>query len=279
MVTGVLLIDDPARVLQEAAVFLGGDPVRHNVILTLLHARVTSPEPGRYWVVDVDGTPGGVVFQSPLDFFATVTPMEPEAVVAVVDSIVQGGVVIPGVNGVAATAARFAGHWTERMKSAANPVEGARIYEVDEVLPAPPTAGALRLAEEADRHLLIEWSAAFQLETGDGAGNVERTVDRRLQAGQLWIWEDTEAAAMSGITDPVAGVVRIGPVYTPPDRRGQGYASALVARVSAAARRRGHRCILYTQLANPTSNSIYRALGYRAVDEVLRYKFLSTPGS
>jgi predicted GNAT family acetyltransferase len=79
--------------------------------------------------------------------------------------------------------------------------------------------------------------------------------------------------SMTGITDPVAGVVRIGPVYTPRDRRGRGYASALVAPLSAAARNQGHRCILYTQLGNPTSNSIYRALGYRVVDEVLRYEF------
>src|SRR6202034_1221050 len=89
MTPEVRLIDDPATVLEEADVFLGGDPVRHNVILTLLNARVTSPERGRYWIVDVDGTPGGVVFQSPLDFFATITPMEPEAVVAGVDSIVD----------------------------------------------------------------------------------------------------------------------------------------------------------------------------------------------
>jgi uncharacterized protein len=37
-----------------------------------------------------------------------------------------------------------------------------------------------------------------------------------------------------------------------------------------AARR---RCILYTDLGNPTSNSIYRRIGYRAVAECLRYRF------
>jgi predicted GNAT family acetyltransferase len=71
----------------------------------------------------------------------------------------------------------------------------------------------------------------------------------------------------------VATVVRVGPVYTPPERRGSGYASALVAATSSAALADGHRCILYTDLANPVSNSIYRALGYRAVAEGLRYRF------
>ena len=69
------------------------------------------------------------------------------------------------------------------------------------------------------------------------------------------------------------GVARIGPVYTPPDRRGRGYGSALVGAVSAAVRARGTRCILYTDLGNPTANSVYRRLGYRAVAEALRYRF------
>jgi hypothetical protein len=165
MGTGVRASGDPATVLVEAEAFLSGDPVRHNVILTLLHARIAFPEPGRYWIADVDGAPAGVVFQSPLDFFATITPMEPPAVAAVVDAIVEDGVILPGVNGAAATAARFAGQWTERTKSAASPVEGGRIYEVEKVIEAQPTAGALRPADEADRELLIDWMAAFQLET------------------------------------------------------------------------------------------------------------------
>ncbi len=62
-------------------------------------------------------------------------------------------------------------------------------------------------------------------------------------------------------------------MYTPPDRRNHGYGSALVAGVSTTLRTNGDRCILYTDLGNPTSNSIYRAIGYRAVSEVLRYEF------
>jgi len=78
---------------------------------------------------------------------------------------------------------------------------------------------------------------------------------------------------MAAISDPVAGAVRIGPVYTPPEQRRHGYASALVAQLSQGARSAGNRCLLYTDLANPTSNAIYRAIGYRPVTEVLRYRF------
>ena len=96
---------------------------------------------------------------------------------------------------------------------------------------------------------------------------------RRLTAGHLWLWEHDGPAALAALSDPMEGVARIGPVYTPPDRRGRGYGSGLVGAVSAAVRARGTRCILYTDLGNPTANSVYRRLGYRAVAEALRYRF------
>src|SRR5947208_12592772 len=105
-----------AEVLVRAGEFLRRDPVNHNLILTLLDLRVAEGEDGRYWVVSCDGAPSGVVFQSPVYYPATMTPMEADAVVAVVDAIVAQGVALPGVNGEAATAARFAGHWAERTK-------------------------------------------------------------------------------------------------------------------------------------------------------------------
>ena len=36
---------------------------------------------------------------------------------------------------------------------------------------------------------------------------------------------------------------------------------------------RGLRCVLFTDLANPTSNAIYRRIGYEAVAEILGYDF------
>jgi len=260
-------------VLQEADSFLRSDPVRHNVILTLLHKRVANPSPGRYWVVDLDGRTAGVAFQSPLDFPATVTPMPREAATATVDAIVDQRVRLPGVNGEAATTARFAGHWTERTKSAARPVQGQRIYEVDVVRPGAPVSGRVRPGRDADRELLVRWFEDFGAATGDSSGDAAEVVDLRLAAGQLWVWDDDGPMAMAGLSAEVAGVVRVGPVYTPPERRGRGYASALVGATSGAVRAQGHRCILYTDLGNPTSNGIYRALGYLAVEEALKYMF------
>lgn len=264
----------PKRLLEVGGAFLRQDPVRHNVILTILDARIAHPEPGRYWIAHADGIARGVALQSPTHFFATVSLMTHETVTMVVDAIVDQGVDLPGVTGEAATAAGFAGHWAERTRSAAHPVQGQRIYEAAEVVPAAHTKGRLRAANEGDRKLLVSWFEEFEAESGAAGGHpAAETVDRRLPAGHLWIWDDGQPVAMAGLSDPVAGVVRVGPVFTPRKQRSHGYASGLVAALTTGVQARGHRCILYTDIANPTSNSIYRAIGYRAIDEALRYDF------
>jgi predicted GNAT family acetyltransferase len=273
MTVGVSATEDPESVLDLAHDFLVSDPVRHNLILTLLHARIAHPEPGQYWIVGDQHRIAGVVFQSPVGYFATMTPMSAESVVAAADAVVDHGVHLPGVNGEAATVARFAGHWTERTSSAAHPTLGQRVYEVGDVIASAPIPGALRRATVDDGDLLASWFRAFQTETGEAVGDATQIAARRLTAGQLWVWDDRGAVAFAGLSETVAGVARVDPVYTPPDRRSHGYGSALVASISAMVRSNGDRCILYTDLGNPTSNSIYRAIGYRAVSEVLRYEF------
>jgi len=265
--------ESPGDVLAAAGAHLATDPVRHNLVLTLLHARAAHPEPGRYWVVREGGRPAGIVLQSPLDFLATATPMGATAIAAAVDAVVAADVPLPGVTGEAMTAARFAGHWTERTGRGAWPVQGQRIYEVDQVVTRPAPGGQQRAATDDDLPLLTDWFTAFGEEIGEARGDVAPLVARRLAAGHLWLWEHDGPAAFAAVSDPVAGVSRIGPVYTPVDRRARGYASALVAALSSAVRSRGTRCILYADLGNPTANSVYRTLGYRAVAEALRYHF------
>ena len=265
--------DDPVRVLSAAGEFLAAQPVLHNMILTLLAARIAQPEPGRYWVATERDKTAGVVFQSPLTFPATFTPMEPQVIAAMVDAIVEAGISFPGVNGEARTAAGFAGQWTERCKSAATPIQGLRLYQLMELAEAPRVSGKLRRAARKDRALMIQWTRAFQNEIGEDSSDAELRVDRGLGAGQLWIWADVGATSMAGTREPVEGIVRVVSVYTPPERRKRGYAEACVHALSKHVREAGYRCILYTDLANPTSNSIYRRIGYRAVAEALRYRF------
>jgi predicted GNAT family acetyltransferase len=126
-------------------------------------------------------------------------------------------------------------------------------------------SGGFRQAAQADRERLIGWERGFADETGFGrAQAAERTVDRRLAAGSQFVWDDGGAVSTAAINPNVAGTARIGPVYTPAEVRRRGYATALVSALSSHALASGaSRCMLFTDLANPTSNKIYALIGYR----------------
>jgi uncharacterized protein len=266
--------DDPEAVVHRAGEFLRSEPALHNLILTLLHGRIAHPEPGRYWIVEEAGAPIGVVFQSPLDFAATVTPMTSAAVDAVVASIVDEGVDLPGVNGDAGTTARFAGQWTELHGTAARPDIGMRLYELGELSPPVGVSGRPRLATPEDATTVAEMVEGFHTDTGEtGTISPEVWADLRIALQQVWLWADDDPCAMVAFTAPVAGVSRIQAVYTPPEHRRRGYAGSVVAHVSRVLLDEGVRVILYTDLGNPTSNSVYRRIGFRAVGENLRYDF------
>lgn len=274
MITTARRTDDAARALAEAGAFLALDPVRNNVVATLLETRARHPEPGDYWIVAHDDGVAGVVFHSPLDYLAALTPMDRDAAVAVAEAMAGAGVTLPGVSGDAPTAAAFAGAWAARTKAPARPVRGQRIFEVERVVAPRAVDGRLRPAARAERDLVIDWVTAFHADIGEApAGDVAAVVDVRLIAGHFWLWDDGGPVSIAGTTDAVDSVVRIGPVYTPPGRRGHGFASALVAGIATAVLARGERCILYTDLDNPTSNGIYQAIGFAPVDEVIRYRF------
>jgi hypothetical protein len=259
----IVFTENPQQALNEAGAFLTAEPVKHNLILSLLHDRVTQPEPGRYWMSD-----GAVAFQSPLTFPLIIVGASTAGIEALADAMCDADITLPGVLGEASAAARFAGHWSERRKVAATPLQGQRLYElsVPHVLSAH---GAMRRAIEADRDLLIDWMQRFNTEVGHDAMDVAPMVDRRA----FYIWENNGPVAMVAHTDPLETVVRVQYVYTPIEHRRRGYAGACVAQLSMQLHKSGLRCVLYTDLGNPTSNSIYRRIGYRAVQEGVRYKF------
>jgi uncharacterized protein len=274
METKVLFSEDPGFVLSRAGVFLVSQPVLHNLILSLLHARVAHGDRGRYWMAIHRDDIVGVAVQSPLAYPAVLTPMGRSVATAMADAIAETGIALPGINGEAATAAMFAGQWSERSKSAVTPFQGNRLYEFLEFGDTPDIEGALRQAGPKDRRLMILWTRTFQREIGESADDSELRVDRGLEAGQLWVWDRSgETVSMAISREPVNGVVRLSGVYTPPEKRKHGYAAACVHALTKQLHDGGYRCILYADLGNPISNSIYRRIGYRAVAESLRYRF------
>ena len=276
VVTTVLFTDRPDAALEAAHELLVSQPVIHNLVLSLLQARARHFQPGRYWVAAQDGRPRGVVFQSPEHFHATITPMADDVVDAMVGAVVESGVLLPGVSGEAGTAARFAGQWTERHTAAATPSDGRRIYELIRLVQPSDVPGHLRQAGVDDRDLVVAWMHGFDADTGEHSD--AEAMAGRIAAGHFWLWEDDRPRSMAAHTEPAEGVVRIQAVYTPPEHRNRGYSGACVAGLSARLLDRDLRCMLYTDLGNPVSNSLYRRLGYEAVAEGLRYRFTYRAG-
>jgi len=217
-------------------------------------------------------TPGFPVF---------LTSMSSEAAAGLASLLAAARRRVPGVNAEAQAAEAFTDTWRHGTGDAVTARLGMRLFRLDALLwPDPAPEGISRVADERDRDLLIGWFDAFAREIDEPAGHDHAAaVAERLGYGGIMIWEAGGApVSIAGITRAVGGMVRVGPVYTPPALRGRGYAGGATASASQAALDAGAtQVVLYTDLANPTSNALYERLGYRPVEDRVVLSF--TPGS
>lgn len=181
---------------------------------------------------------------------------------------------LPTVNGVAAVSQAFAEEWQALTDGAITPLMALRVFELRRVTPPSWPPGHLRLATDADADLVMAWYDAFHDEAVPNAAAPRLPhVERALAEGAIYLWEDggrPVSLAAKGRRTPHG--VSIGPVYTPPEWRGRGYASACVAGLSQLILDEGKDfCTLFTDLANPTSNHIYQQIGYRPVCDFAEY--------
>ncbi|MEY9877327.1 GNAT superfamily N-acetyltransferase [Streptacidiphilus sp. MAP12-33] len=142
-----------------------------------------------------------------------------------------------------------------------------RLFRLGEVTaPDPAPEGSARLATDDDIPLLERWFTEFAADVGEPGGGFQ--IVERVEEGRVLLWQDADGrpVSMAGWSPRVAGQVRIAAVYTPAELRGRGYAGALVAQASSDLRRAGaEQVLLFTDLANPTSNALYQRVGYRPV--------------
>jgi GNAT superfamily N-acetyltransferase len=183
-----------------------------------------------------------------------------------------------GVNAPPEAAAAFAAAWRETTGGRVETRGRNRLYRLAGLTwPDPRPDGAPRLAGERDAALLSRWFDAFAREVNDVALAADRAavVRERLSYRGFTVWEtDGGPVSLAGVTRQVAGMIRVGPVYTPPASRGHGYGSAVTAAVSERARAAGaEEVLLFTDLDNPVSNSIYQRIGYRPVEDRLVLSF------
>jgi GNAT superfamily N-acetyltransferase len=270
---------DPRDFLARAAPLLA-DEARHNLILglagTLRDNPSLYPEQELWLVVDGDAVAGAALRTPPYNL--VLGGGRPEALDALARAL---GGDLPGAVGAVPEIDLFAAACARRHGVSPEPQLRQGVYALDAVVPPPPPGGAPRAATAADRALLVRWWGEFGAEALGALEQDEeqngRNVDHRLTTpgNGIALWEvGGEPVSVAGYGSPTPTGVRIGPVYTPREHRGRGYASALTAHVSAAQLAAGRAfCFLYTDLANPTSNKIYVAIGYRRVCDSVQYAF------
>jgi predicted GNAT family acetyltransferase len=199
---------------------------------------------------------------------------DPEAPTLLAADLAASGIPVPGATGPVEVVEAFARAWCPPRGLAWRVGVAERIYRLERVVPPKGVSGQVRQAAVADRELLVGWVDGFLTEALAGGGPEEAAslVDRSFATGtRTWfLWEDggrpVSVAASAG---PTPHGIRIGPVYTPPELRRRGYASAVTAAVSQIELDRGRRFVfLFTDLSNPTSNKIYQQIGYEPVIDV-----------
>lgn len=273
----VVQLSDPAAFLDRAAPLLLADEARHNLILgiagTLRDHAEMYPDYALWLVEEAGSAIGAALRTRPLNLvLARGSDDAIRLLAAAIDEELPGVVgAVPEVEGFVAA-----------LGAQAEPRVRQGIYALRTVRPPRPVAGRPRPATRADRPILLDWWRAFGIEAlGESEpdeNRIARNIDHKLSepAGEIALWEvDGRPVSAVGFGSPTPTGVRIGPVYTPPELRGRGYASALTAHVSAEQLAAGRSfCFLYTDLANPTSNKIYADIGYERVCDSVEYSFV-----
>jgi GNAT superfamily N-acetyltransferase len=277
---------DPDDFLDAADPLLRSDEARHNLLYGLvdtLRRRPALYPAWDLWVVRDGGDVVGAALQTPPYNLVLARPAIDGVLDALVEAVIDDGVRPPGVSGTRPEVERFAERWTQRAGGRWDVRMAQGVYVLRTVRRAPAAPGAPRLATPADEaviRLLVEaFVAEAVLEVIRDPESARRTVAARMgddaARGGFWLWEDGgQVVSISGHGMPTPTGIRIGPVFTPPEHRRRGYATSLVERQAAWLLAQGWAsCFLYTDLGNPTSNAVYRRVGYEQVAEALDIGF------
>jgi predicted GNAT family acetyltransferase len=268
--------------LATAGEFLRSRPVHNTIQLTALESLSARGAPVfgdvaplfGWWRSDAAEITAALLHTPP--YPVLLTPLPDHSADALAEALAARGRQLPGVNAGQRDAVAFATAWSRLTGAGSQEFRRSRLFRLGQLEPpAPAPRGAARVAAPSDRDLLESWFDAFTREVADLGGLSRRTVDDRLSYGGLTLWEaDGAAVSLAGVSRPVAGAVRLAPVYTPPQHRGHGYGAAVTAAVSQAALDTGAaHVVLFTDLANPTSNALYQRLGYRPVEDRVVFRF------
>ena len=234
--------------------FVAADPMRSTVLATVFADVLAGVRsyPGSSWLVaEADNEVIGIAMHTPPHrlWLSAMPDAAAEAIAAVMADRAAPGA-LPGISGSREAASAAARAWQVlRPDETLTEVRALRSYTLGQLQPPSDVP-----AEEVD--LVMP--------------DVQATTAARLAGrGAFHVWEDGgTVVSLAGHSAQVSGMVRVGPVYTPPEHRRRGYGGAVTAATSRHALDNGaSEVTLFTDLANPTSNAIYQQLGYLPVGD------------
>lgn len=286
---GLTFTRDANAFLAEAGALLAADPLVASVVAVVAgrEAARALAEPGTeppaevQWfatVRDASGTVTGAAMRTaPFgNRPAFVLPMAEDDALELARAVHGRGELLAGVNGALPTVHVVAEETARLWGGTARVAEHTRLHELGDLVVPPAPPGRLRPAAGPDTELCREWFAAFELEAAaqagraaghDGSHVTREDVARRIAEGTVWLWEDAAGTPvhLTAASLPVDAMSRIGPVLTPREHRGRGYAARAVAEVARRRTEEGSRVSLFADRANATSNALYARLGFRPV--------------
>ena len=270
-----ILADAEAFAAQAEALL--ASTVRNTVPATVLDAIRTGRFPNTAWrfalIRDDAGAVTGAALRTPPRSMLCTALQEADAQ-ALIAEWLQADPGLPAVNAASGTARALAAAYRQQTGGRSELTMSMALHTLapgELVDPPRPAAGVLRTPRPGEHDLLVEWFVAFAAESNvqEAPDDARRGARSRLERELLFVWDDGGApVSLAGRTIAVSGVPRVGPVYTPPEHRNRGYASTAVAALSRRLFDEGATGIaLFTDLSNPTSNRIYRDVGYRRRDD------------
>lgn len=190
-------------------------------------------------------------------------------------SIHDQKIALPGVVGVVEAVHAFADAWITLTGETWSVRRHSRIYELREVLFPARIRGKCIQARSEHHAVVSAWIYDFY-HSKIPMGEAEQTAALHISDRTVYLWE-VDGKPVSMAVGPTRQSKRGGTinfVYTPPEQRRNGYASAVVAALSQQILDSGKEfCTLFTNLANPTSNSIYQKIGYVPCGDFDEVKF------
>ncbi|MFJ9105594.1 GNAT family N-acetyltransferase [Streptomyces sp. NPDC102405] len=275
------LTEDIDDFLARAGEFLRSRPVPHVMQLTWtarLRARGAAAygaEAAVFGWLERAGEVHGAFYRLSPGRGLSLTPLTAEQADALAARLVALGHSVPSVSADEATAAAFAEAWQRH--TGATPSVRVRLclHRLGTLVPpAQLPAGRGRAVEERDLEQLMSLCRGFAADVGEAVTIDDSWAGTRFADKHYTFWEapDGTPVSLAGANPMVAGLVQVDPVYTPAPLRGRGYAGAVTAEVSRAALAAGAEdVVLFTDAANPTSNALYRRLGYVPVVDWAAY--------